>query len=228
MIEIVKNNSVKRRSRITGIFYLLVILFGSSSEYIRSIVIVEGNVSQTVANILSSELVFRLGVLSDFVMIVCYILLAVVLHSIFTKYNRTLSLLFLLFTLASSVLLCVSTFYQFSAILLLTNEFLAWSQLDLHTHVMFSLTKHLYMYLTAQIFFGLWLLPLGYLVWKSRKFPSIIGILLMLSCFGHLIEFLIYFINPEYKSLSYPGLMVAMIGEFSFCLWLLIKGIKND
>ena len=75
----------------------------------------------------------------------------------------------------------------------------------------------------AFIFWGLWLLPLGYLVYKSGFIPKFLGILLMISCFG-------YLINSITSLLGIPvniG-MVSAVGEVLFILWLLIKGINVE
>jgi hypothetical protein len=83
-------------------------------------------------------------------------------------------------------------------------------------------------FMIAQIFFGTWLLPLGYLVYKSGFLPRILGILLMLDFFGVLIWFFQFFLLPDYGILSYPGLAISFIAEFSLSLWLLIKGVENQ
>jgi hypothetical protein len=80
--------------------------------------------------------------------------------------------------------------------------------------------------LIAQIFFGLWLLPLGYLVFKSGYLPRVLGVLLMFGCFGYLIHVFQYFLFPSYEVIAYPGLAVATIAEFSLLGWLLLKGAK--
>jgi hypothetical protein len=56
---------------------------------------------------------------------------------------------------------------------------------------------HHYGYLIAQIFFGLWLLPLGYLVVRSGWFPARIGVLLIVGCFGYLVDTFATFTAPD-------------------------------
>jgi len=79
----------------------------------------------------------------------------------------------------------------------------------------------------AQLFFGTWLLPLGYLVYKSGFLPKLLGILLIIDCFAILIWFFQFFLLPGYEVISYPCLAVSVIAEFSLCGWLLVKGAKN-
>jgi hypothetical protein len=78
----------------------------------------------------------------------------------------------------------------------------------------------------AQIPFGVWLLPLGYLVFKSGFLPKILGILLIVDCFTLLISVLQHFLLPNCVVISYPAWVVGFVAEFGLALWLLIKGVK--
>lgn len=80
--------------------------------------------------------------------------------------------------------------------------------------------------LTAQLFFGTWLFPLGYLVYKSKFLPRFLGALLMLDGVAVLIWFLQGLLAPDLKVITYPGLAVSFVAEVGLALWLLIKGVK--
>jgi hypothetical protein len=80
----------------------------------------------------------------------------------------------------------------------------------------------------AQLFYGTWLIPLGYLVFKSGFLPRILGILLLIDGIGILIWFLQFFLFPGYEIITYPGLAASFIAEFSLSLWLLIMGVKTQ
>jgi hypothetical protein len=77
----------------------------------------------------------------------------------------------------------------------------------------------------AQVFWGLWLFPMGYLVFKSNFLPKSIGILLMIGCFGYLIDTFTYFVFP---SLDVTVSEFTFIGELIFPLWLVTKGVKTS
>ena len=82
-------------------------------------------------------------------------------------------------------------------------------------------------YLIAGIFFGLWLLPLGYLVYRSGYFPRVLGIMLMVGCFGYLTDGFVTSLFPSVgASLGLIFRLVAGIAEISFLPWLLIMGAK--
>jgi len=80
-------------------------------------------------------------------------------------------------------------------------------------------------FMIAQVFYGAWLLPLGYLVMISGFLPRLLGILLIIDCAGVLISFFQFHLFPGYEVITYPGLVASFIAEFSLSLWLLIKGV---
>ena len=77
----------------------------------------------------------------------------------------------------------------------------------------------------AYIFWGLWLFPLGYLVYKSGFLPKIVGVLLMISCFGYLIDFITFFLFTDF---GFAVNLVTGWAELLLCLWLLIKGVDVE
>jgi hypothetical protein len=81
----------------------------------------------------------------------------------------------------------------------------------------------------ASIFWGLWLFPFGYLVFKSGFLPKVLGILLMFGCFGYLIDFIGDFLFLNYHKTIISAFITrpGSIGEIGICLWLLIAGTKE-
>lgn len=80
----------------------------------------------------------------------------------------------------------------------------------------------------ANIFLGVWLFPLGYLVYKSGFLPKILGILLLIDGAAILLWFFQAFFFPAYEFISYLFLAESFIAEASLCLWLLIKGAREN
>jgi hypothetical protein len=81
-------------------------------------------------------------------------------------------------------------------------------------------------FVTAQLFFGTWLFPLGYLVYKSTLLPRVLGVLLVLDGVAVMIWFLQALLLPDYPEIHYPGLVVSFVAELGLALWLLVKGVK--
>lgn len=225
-------NSNKKIARVAGILYLIVIICGVFAEYfVRSKVLVPNDAAATAHNIMASEWLFRLGFVSDIIMLTAYFFLPLVLYLLLKPVNKYHARLMVFCVLVAVSILCVNMLNHIAALLLLNGaDYLsAFNTGQLHGLVMFFLDMHKHGYLIAQVFFGLWLFPLGYLVFKSGFFPRILGILLMIGSFGYLVDFFIFFLFPHYVSTISPIITLpADIAEFSLCLWLLIKGVKNQ
>ncbi len=223
-------NTNAQTARFAGLLYLIVIICGVFAEFfVRASLIVPGDATQTANQIMASESLFRLGFVSDLVMMTAYLMLAFTLYVLLKPIGKNLALLFLLFTLAGVAIMCLNMLNQFSALLLLSGaDYLnVYDANELNAQVLFFLNMHKYGYSIAQIFFGLWLFPLGYLVYQSGYFPKILGVLLMVASIAHLIEFFIIFLFPTYTEAVSGVLDIPIIiGEFSFCLWLVIRGAK--
>ena len=224
-------NSNMKLARLAGLLYLVLIICGVFAEFfVRSKIIVWEDAAMTAANIKDNEFLFRLGFASDAVMLIAYLLLPLVLYSLLKSVNQFYALL-----MVSCVVVCVGIYgtnllSHYAPLLLLSgdNYLSAFGTDQLNGLVMFFLDLHSHGYMVAQIFFGLYLFPLGYLVYKSRFFPRVLGALLMIGSFGHLMDFFVYYIFPNYESIITSNLTLpGDIAEFSFCIWLLIIGAKQ-
>jgi hypothetical protein len=114
-----------------------------------------------------------------------------------------------------------------AAVLLLLdsgNSLSTLTTIQLHAMVLFLLEVHHQGEMMAVLFWGLWLLPLGLLIFKSGFIPRIIGILLICACVCYLIDFFLYFFFPSLIAIAdLPLSLVETTAEVVFILWLLIK-----
>lgn len=103
------------------------------------------------------------------------------------------------------------------------------SATQIQSQVLFYLDQYDNGILIVSLFWGLWLFPFGYLVFKSGMLPKILGILLMLGCFSYLINFMGNTLIPDYSKLGVSAFisLPASQGEIGTCLWLLIAGAKD-
>lgn len=223
-------NSNEKTARVAGFLYLIVIITGVFAElFVRSSLIVPGNAGATAKNIMASESLFRIGFVSDLVAQVCFFLLALVLYVLLKPVSKNLAMLFVLLVSISVAITSINMLNQLAAVQLLSGaDYLkAFSSGQLNALALFFLDLHKNGYLISQIFFGSWLIPLGYLVFKSGYFPRILGILLIVAAFGHLIDLFAQFLFPHYGAMVTSVVAAPIvIGEFSFCFWLLLKGAR--
>ena len=221
--------SNKKTARIAGLLYLGVIVFGVLAEFlVRSKLIVPGDATATANNIMASGGLFRLGFAMDLIMIACFLFLPLVFYVLLKPVNKNHASLMVIFVLVSVPISFISMIYHFGTLQLLSADYLtAFTTGQLHAQVMSYLDLYTTGVSIATIFHGLWLLPLGYLVYKSGYFPRIFGVLLMIACFGFLIQALTFFFAPSHEVITYPGIVIMIIAEFGFCGWLLVKGAKT-
>jgi len=220
--------SNKKTARIAGLIYLILIIAGVFANlFVRSSLIVPGDAAATANNIMANEGLFRLAYMSDLIMITCMVLLPLVLYVLLKPVNKNMALLMVIFALVSVPIMYTNMLNHFAPLLLLSGaDYLTVFAADqLNAQVMLFLNLHTAGY--NVIYFGLWLLPLGYLIYRSGYFPRILGVLLMIACFGFLIQsFAFFLLPPSYVVITYPGTVVGILGEFGFCGWLLLKGAK--
>ena len=215
-------------ARVAGFLYLLLIIFGVYSFlYVQSSLIVPGDAAATANNIMASETLFRSGIVSWLISQTVFVFLVLVLYKLLKPVNKNHALLMVIFALVSVPIAFINELNQFAAVLLLSGaDYLTVFPADqLQAQVMFFLDLHTAGFSIASIFWGLWLLPFGYLVYKSGFLPRILGILLIIGFLGFLIDFFIFFLFP---TLDVTVGDFTGIGEILITLWLLIKGVNVE
>ncbi len=225
-----KIKSLKKTARVAGVLYLLVIVFGMFAElYVSLRLIVPEDAATTASNIMASELLYRIGFMSGLFHHTCFLLLVLVFYNLLKPVDKNLAALMMVLGLGAVPIMMLNMLNQFAALLLLSGaDYLTVFTTDqLQALGMLFLVFYNHGYFIAGMFSGLFLLPLGYLVFKSGYLPRSLGVLLMLGCFGYLTELLVVFVFPSYEVISYLGLAVAIIAEFSITLWLLLKGVNE-
>jgi len=229
-ISQVADQSPRKTARIAGSFYLIYILTTVLASVVRSQLIVFGDAAATANNIVGSELLFRFGFVTQIVSAVFFLLAAWALFVLLRPVNKNLALLFLLLNLGGVAVECINMLNLFAALQFLSgaNYLNVFQPGQLQAMAMLFLNSYSNGFIIAQIFYSTWLLPLGYLVFKSGYLPRLLGILLMIDFVGVLFWFLQFFLFPSYGVLSFPSYMVGFIAEVSLTLWLLIMGVKEQ
>jgi hypothetical protein len=216
-----------KTARIAGLLYIPPWIFSLVAIFLRQDLIVPGDAATTANNIKASKLVFSLSVSMDLIVQVVFIFLVLALFKLLKPVNRNQSVLMVVLFLVSVPIAMLNAVTHYGALLLSSGaDYLTvFSTGQLQALVPFFLEMNEYGIYVASIFWGLWLFPLGYLVFKSGFLPKILGIYLMISCFGYLIDFVTFFFIPDF------GVSINMFtgwAELILCLWLLIKGVNVE
>ena len=221
-------NSIKKTARMAGFFYLIFIVTSVIAGLFGRFVFVDA--PATVNQIIAHESLFRIGFVISLFSYVFFLLAAWYLYVLLKPVNKNIALLFLLLNLGGFAILVYSHLNLFSSLMLLSGaDYLKVFQPDqLQAQAMLFINLYKNGSTIAQIPYGVWLLPLGYLVFKSGFLPKILGIFLIVDCFGLLIYVCQRFLLPDYGVIAYPCWVIGFIAEVSLTLWLLIKGVKDQ
>ena len=222
-------NPNKSTARLAGFLYLIVVLTGMFSLlYVPSQLIVPGDSAVTVSNIIAHETLFRLAIVASVICYLAFLALPLVLFKLLNHVNRTHAIIMVALATVSVPITLINLLNKFAVLTWLgTEDYIAGDQVQ--AQVMLHLDYYNNGIRLASIFWGLWLFPFGYLVFKSGFIPRIFGILLMAGCFGYLINFTGNFLFPGYDELGISGIISipSGLGEIGVCLWLLIVGVRN-
>ena len=221
-------NTSKKAARIAGFLYFIYFITSVIATLFGNFVFVDA--PATLNTMIAHESSFRTGLVISLFSAVFFLLAAWALYVLLKPVNKNLALLFLLLNLGGFVIWCLSTLNLFAGLLFLSGaDYLKVFQPDqLQAQAMLFVNLYKNGTVIAQIPYGIWLFPLGYLVFKSGFLPKILGIFLIADFFGQLIFVMQRFLLPGYAAISYPCLVVGFIAELSLTLWLLIKGVKDQ
>jgi hypothetical protein len=221
-----------KMARTAGLLYLGVVLTGIFSlMYVPSKIMVYDNAASTYHNIVSDEGLFRLGIIGGLLCYLLFLFLPLVLYQLLRTVNENMAKFMVLLAIISVPMFFINVQHEFAIPSLIKNSNYAkvFSTEQIEAQVLFYQDRYDDGMRLIHVFSGLWLFPFGYLVFKSKMVPKILGLLLMLGCFGYLINFFGRILIPTYSQLgisSYISLP-ASIGEIGTCLWLLFVGVKE-
>ena len=224
-------NTHQKTARIAGLLYLIYIVVHVSGDVIgRSRIIVYGDAMTTAKNILASAWQFQIGFILDLLAAVLFLLTAWALYKLLKPVNENMALLFLLLNLGGVAIQAASDlFLPVSKMLLSGADYTKTFQADqLQALAMTFLYLYKNGFMIAQIFYGAWLFPLGYTVFKSGFLPKILGVVLMIHCCTWLMTSLQFFLFPGFTTITYVSYPLGLIAEFGLSLWLLIMGAKDQ
>jgi hypothetical protein len=223
-----KPKSIQRTARTTGFRYMLLIPLGVFGMlYVPNTLFVPGDVAATVSNIAANQTLFRSSIVIALLTQVVQIFVVLYLYKILKPVNKNHAVYMVVFILVAVPIAMLNELNQFAVLLLMNGP----DYLTVFTSDQIQALIAMFLELRetgifiAQIFWGLWLFPMGYLVFKSGFLPKIIGAFLIVACFGYLIDSLIFFFVPDF-GITFSEF--TFLGELLITFWLLIKGVNIE
>jgi hypothetical protein len=222
-------SSLKKTARIAGLLILVMAPFALFSMMGATNLTVPGDAAATASNVMASEGLFRLAIVSDSVVFLLEIPIVVVLFVLLKQVNRTLSLVAASSRLAMTVVQGINLLNRFTALLLLggAGYLTAFEPDQLHALALLFLNAYDYVVLIWGLFFALHLFFLGYLVYKSGYIPRILGVVLVLASLAYLVQSWGNVLLPQYEEV-FATIGFLSIIELAFPLWLVIKGVRDQ
>ncbi len=222
-------SSTRNPGRVAGFLYLLLLAAPLRLVYIPSKLIVTGNATATANNIAAHELLFRFGIVADLFTGVMALFLTLALYRLLKGVDQGLAVLMVILgSLMVTPIYFLNTLNDAAALLLMRGaDFLSVfekPQRDALAMLFLRLQHHGVR--VNEIFWGLWLIPFGILVFRSRFLPRILGVWLILNSLPYLATSVTGLLSPQYEATVWNIGFPLTLGELAIMLWLLIKGAK--
>jgi len=219
-----------KAARVAGAIYLSMVLTDPFSLiYVPGKLIVRGNAAATAANVLAHETLFNFSILADMIGAVLFVCLVMALYRLLSGVNKTQASLMVAFVLVSAAVGFMNTLNDIAALALFRGgaDFLSvFDKPHRDALAMLFLRLNSRGDIINETFWGLWLLPFGLLVMRSRFLPRLLGVWLIVNGFAYVALSFTGILLPDGYGAAFRWAQPALFGEVAIMLWLLIKGAK--
>ena len=221
--------SPRRLARIAGVLYLLVAVFSAFAYFTEKKVYVAGDAAATARNVVAHSGLVRVAVAADLVQATIWVFLAMTLYLLLKHVNKNAASAMVVFAAIGAGITLLNAVFEFEGLRTATGA-VNLAPLDpagSHALVLLLLDTQHYGFLIAQIFFGLWLVPLGYLAYKSPMFPRALGVLLIAGGACYLAGTLAAFLIPgSGQTINAVITIPSAIAEICMVVYLLVIGVR--
>lgn len=224
-------SSPKRLARIAGVLYLLVGIFGGFAEgFVDPKMYVAGNAPATARNVVASPGLVRMSVVAHLLDGTFFVFLAMALYALLEHVNKSVARAMLVLVALATGIICLNAVFQFEGLRVATDSSYAaaFGTAGSNALVLLLLDTQHYGTLSAQVFFGLWLVPIGYLAYRSALFPRWLGALLVVGGICYLVDLLAAFLVPAFGQQIHAFVVIpCAVAEISMVVYLLAVGVKS-
>jgi len=220
-------SSARNPGRFVGLLYVLISIPGAFALlYVPSKLIVHGNATATANNIAASQTLFCAGIAAQLISQILFMWVALALYDLLKGVNQRHAAIMLTLLVVSVPIAMLNELNAIAALVLVRGaDFLSiFEKPQRDALAMLFLNLHSHGFAIAEIFWGLWLVPLGLLVYRSGFIPRILGLLLIANCFTYLANSFTSLLLPQYERIVDRWMKPLDFGELLFMLWLLIMG----
>ena len=223
--------STKRLARIAATFYLFVAIFGGFAEgFVDQKLYVAGDAAATAASVVANAGLVRAGVVAHLVNGVFLVLTAIALYLLLSHIQKNAARWMVVLVALAAGITSLNAVFQFEGLQVATDSSFAaaFGIAGSNALVLLLLDIQHYGTFAAQVSFGLWLAPLGYLVYRSGMFPRALGVVLIAATASYLADVLVTFLAADLAKQAHPLLVIVpLIAEVWLLGYLLVKGVRS-
>lgn len=223
--------SLKQQARFTGIMY---ILFAASAiygyMYAMKQINVSGNIVATAKNIVAQESLYRTSIATGVITNILFVIVVLMLYHLLKQSGIQMARLMVGLVMIGIPVVLVAVATKVTALYILKGEILtSFSTQQVQEIATGFIRLGNFGAQLSTILWGLWLFPLGLLVYRCGFIPKLLGILLMVNGVGYVVTGFAFIILPDlHGTISKVMYPTYFLGEIPFMLYLAIKGIKNS
>lgn len=223
--------SEKRTARLAGIFYLMVGIFGGFAVgYAEPKMYAAKNAALTAQTVLANVGLVRAGVVADLMNQVFFVLTAITLYALLRHVHTGVARAMVLLVVVAAAIGSLNAVFLFEGLQVANDPTYldAFGQKGVEALVLLLVDMQHYGLLATQVFFGLWLAPLGYLAWKSGRFPKVLSGVLIVAAGSYMVDLLTAFLAHDLSSTVHGPLSIPVtIGEIWMVFYLLVIGVRT-
>jgi Domain of unknown function (DUF4386) len=222
--------SQKRLARTAGLLYLLVGIFGGFAQgFVYPKIYAAGDAATTAGNLVANSGLVRMGVVADLIQATVWVFLALALYRLLRHVHQSAAVAMVVLAALGAGIACLNAVFEFEGMRVATGAVsLASGAAGTNGLALLLVDAQHYGLLIDTVFQGLWLMPLGYLAYKSGLFPKALGALLVVGGVCYLVDVLAQFLAPDLgPKIATFVVIPSAIAEISTVVYLLVIGVKT-
>jgi hypothetical protein len=223
--------SPKRLARIAGVLYLLLGIFGGFAQgFLYPKIYVAGDAAKTAGNLITNSGLVRIGVVADLFQATVWVFVALTLYRLLRHVNKSAASAMVVLASIGAGITMLNSVFEFEGLRVATGavNLAGFGAAGSNALALLMVDAQHYGLLIASIFMGLWLVPLGYLAFRSGWFPKALGVVLIAAGACYLVDAFAAFLVPDFANAIHGYITIpSIIAEVWTLVYLLLIGVNT-